>query len=132
MPAKRSGSYSSRRQSKSPTLYRLVLALTLVPVIFGGLLILLWFIMVYPFGSSENQLIIGALLILLGFAASNALQKRWYLASGWFLLAVADFVILTWMDLRVQVIAFVIGGVGVVFLGMEFYSRYQQRVAAKK
>jgi hypothetical protein len=73
-----------------------------------------------------DQALIGILFILFGFAASNALQKKWRLATSWTLLAVGDFLLLVWVNLIVQVIAIILVITGLAILLYEFYLRYRQ------
>lgn len=109
----------------------LLLALTLVPLVIGALLIGAWVLDLEIFGDPQAQITVAVLFILLGFAASNALQRRWRLAAGWGLLMIADLVILAWLDVRAQMVAIGIGAVGVIFLIIEFYRQYQQGRAEK-
>jgi hypothetical protein len=102
------------------------LMLTLVPLIVGVLLISAWVLDILILEDAQSQVTIGILFFLLSFAASNALQKRWRLASGWGLLMCADLVILAWLDVRAQTVAMGIGLIGVIFLGIEFYKQYRQ------
>jgi hypothetical protein len=111
---------------------RLFLALTLVPLIFGVGLIFAWAFDVYIFGDPESLPLIGLLFILFSFAASNALQKNRSLAIGWFLLAVADLVLLLWVELWAQVLALIAGMVGVGFLFVGFRRRYKEEQAKTK
>ena len=108
-----------RKSERSWT--RLLLALTLVPMMFGVGLILTWAFDIYIFGDPESQPFIGMLFILFGFAASNALQKNRDLAIGWFLLGIADLVSLVWADFWAQITALVVGLAGLGFLIAGFY-----------
>lgn len=103
----------------------LLLALTLVPFIIGFLLIGAWVLDIEIFDAPQLHVTVGILFFLLSFAISNLLQKRWMLAIGWGLLMVADLIVLAWLHVLAQVFALVLGLIGVVFLGIEFYRQYQ-------
>ena len=120
----------ARRETKR-SWRSLLLALTLVPMMFGVGLILAWAFDIYIFGDSESQPFIGMLFILFGFAASNALQRKRNLAIGWALLGVADFISLMWAQFWSQITALVIGLAGLGFLIAGFYQRYQEDQAKK-
>jgi hypothetical protein len=75
----------------------------------GVLLIGAWALDISVFKDAQAQVTVGILFFLLSFAASNALQKRWWLAIGWSLLMCADLVILAWRDLPAQVVAIGLG-----------------------
>ena len=121
---KKTGGSARRRAERSWT--RLLLALTLVPMMFGVGLILAWAFDIYIFGDSESQPFIGMLFILLGFGASNALQRNRDLAIGWFLLAVADLISLIWVQFWTQITALIVGILGLGFLIAGFYQRYKE------
>lgn len=103
------------------------LALTLVPLVIGGLMILAWALDLNLFEQPQTQIYLGLLFILLGFSASNALQKRWLLLAAWLLLAVADFILLAWVNLYAQILGFLVGGLGIVLLLYEFFRRFQEQ-----
>ena len=104
----------------------LLLALTLVPMMFGGGLILAWAFDIYIFNDPESQPLIGILFVLFGFAGSNALQKNRDLAIGWALLGLADLVSLVWVQFWSQITALVVGLAGLGFLLAGFYQRYKE------
>ena len=98
--------------SSQPNWIKLALALTLVPLVAGVVFIILWAIDIYLWEDSLAQALIGVLFILFSFAANNALQRRWVLASGWGLLGLADLLLLTTLDLRLQIPAIIAGFAG--------------------
>jgi len=102
----------------------LLLALTLVPPVIGLLLIGAWALDISIF--AEAQLAVGILFILLGFAASNAVQQRWRRAAGWGLLTVADLVLMIWPEFWAQGAAIGLGLLGLAFIGIEFYGQYRR------
>lgn len=108
------------------------LALTLVPLVIGGLLIVAWGLDIYLWEPPESQLSVGFLFILLSFAASNALQGLWYPAAGWALLGLSDLLILTWVSLPAQILAAVLALAGFGLIGVEFYRRWKEREQSKK
>ncbi len=132
--SKKSPARSSKatQQSSATPGCNLLLALTLVPLIIGGLLIGAWALDIEIFGDPQAQITVGVLFILLGFTASNAMQKRWRLAAGWGLLAIADLVILAWLNVWAQMVAIGFGAVGIIFLAIEFYRQYRQGRAEKQ
>jgi len=109
--------------STTPGWHRILLTLTLVPMILGILLIGAWVVDITFWEEPTAQVIIGALFILLSFSAMNALQKRWNLALGWFLLAIADILVISWLNIYVQVFAIIMGIGGLTLLGVEFYKQ---------
>jgi len=115
----------SPKQKPSPG-KNVFLALTLVPFIIGVILIGAWVLDLELLGNPQSQVTVAIFFFLLAFTASNAVQKRWSLAAGWGLLALADLVTLAWLNLAAQIIAIGTGFIGVILLGMEFYKQYQQ------
>jgi len=104
----------------------IILSLTLVPLIVGVILLGAWVLDLDLLGNPQSQVTVGIFFFLLAFIASNAVQKRWRLAAGWGFLAIADLVTLSWLNVGAQIIALGVGGIGVVFLGIEFYKQYKQ------
>ena len=119
------GKKTSPTKKSSPG-RNVLLSLTLVPLVIGLILVGAWALDLEILGDPQSQVIVGVFFFLVSFAASNALQKRWRLAGGWGLLAVADLVTLAWLNLAAQVIALGLGLVGVILLGIEFYNQYRQ------
>ena len=119
------GKKTSLTKKSSPG-RNVLLSLTLVPLVIGLILVGAWALDLEILGDPQSQVIVGIFFFLVSFAASNALQKRWRLAGGWGLLAVADLVTLAWLNLAAQVIALGLGLVGVILLGIEFYNQYLQ------
>lgn len=107
------------------------LALTLVPFILGLILIGAWVLDLAVMDTPQSQVTVGVFFFLLAFTASNLFQKRWRLAIGWGLLAVADLVTLAWLNLAVQVAALAAGLGGFVLLALEFYAQYKMNKASE-
>lgn len=123
----------SRPGAKAPPAKNLLLMLSLLPLIAGVLLVFAWVLDINIWGDAQFQVSLAILLMLVSFAISNAVQKLWFLAAGWTLLAVADLILILLVDYRYQIVAFVIGGVGLVLVGYEFFRRIQaQGKAARK
>ncbi len=101
------------------------MTLTLVPIIIGVILIGAWALEIEVL-KNQSEVTVGVLFFLIGFTASNALQKRYKLAAGWGALAVADLILLTWLSVWAQGVALVVGLIGAVYLGIEFYKQYRQ------
>lgn len=118
-------------QRKSNPGHNLLLMLTLVPLVIGMILIAAWVLDIAIFDEPQMHVTVGILFFLLSFAASNILQKRWRLATGWGLLACANLIILAWLHVWTQSIAMLVGLVGLVLLGIEFYRQYQLGKAEK-
>ncbi|GAB4504217.1 MAG: hypothetical protein Fur0043_12100 [Anaerolineales bacterium] len=108
------------------------LALTLVPLVIGIILVGAWVLDLEILDDSQSQVTVGIFFFLLAFTASNLVQKRWRLATGWGLLAVADLVTLAWLNLAAQITALLVGLAGIVLLGLEFYAQYQRQKAGEK
>lgn len=129
---------SSKKSNKSTSVQRyspgrnVFLALTLVPLVIGIIFVGAWVLDIELLGNPQSQIIVGVFFFLLAFSASNAVQKRWRLSAGWGLLAVADIVTLTWLNIVAQIVALSVGLVGLVVLGMEFYKQYQQGKTKKQ
>ncbi|MEW5827536.1 MAG: hypothetical protein AB1846_01500 [Chloroflexota bacterium] len=123
--AKKSSHKSTPPKKSSPG-RNILLALTLVPLVIGLILVGAWVLDLELLGDPQSQITVGIFFFLLAFTASNALQKRWRLAAGWGLLAVADIVTLAWLNVAVQAIALTLGAAGLVLLGIEFYRQVQQ------
>jgi hypothetical protein len=115
----------SSKKGSSPA-KNVFLSLTLVPLIIGIILIGAWALDLELLENPQSQVTVGIFFFLLTFTASNAIQKRWQLAAGWGLLAVADIVTLAWLNVAAQIIAISVGFIGIIFLGIEFYKQYQQ------
>jgi len=109
----------------------ILLTLSLVPLIIGVLLIVAW-ALDFEILANQSEVQVGLFFILLGFALSNTLQKRFRLAIGWGVLAIADLIVLTWLSVWAQGIAIAVGLVGIIFLVVEFYKQYQQDKKGKK
>jgi hypothetical protein len=127
MTAKRSQNTQSkvvaRRQqnpSQWPRWRRILLSLTLVPLIIGVLLIGAWALEMDLLGSMEDQIVVGTLFLLFSFAASNALQEKWSLTAGWALLMLADWMILAGREVWLQVVGFIVAATGVILVGAHY------------
>jgi hypothetical protein len=120
-----------KRRERSSLGKNILLTLTLVPVVIGLLLILAWALDMEIL-ENQSEVQVGIFFLLLGFALSNTLQKKYGLAAGWGSLAVADFIILTWWNLWAQILAGTAGLAGLIFLGIEFYKQYRQDKAEEK
>jgi len=106
------------------------LSLTLAPLVIGMILIGAWVLDIELLDDLQSQVIAGVFFFLLAFTASNIVQKRWTLAAGWGLLAVADIVTLAWLNVAAQIVALSAGAIGVVLLGIEFYKQFKQNTRA--
>ncbi len=118
-------------ERRSPA-QNVLLALTLVPLVIGIILVGAWVLDLEVLEDSQSQVIVGVFFFLLAFTASNLIQKRWRLAAGWGLLAVADLVTLGWLNLAAQIVALMAGLCGVVLLALEFYRQYKLNQAGQK
>ena len=123
MPQNKKRKTSTQRSSPGRNVF---LALTLVPLVIGIILIGAWVLDLEILDNQQSQITVGVFFFLLSFTASNAIQKRWRLATGWGLLAIADIVTLGWLNVAIQIVAISIGLIGVVLLAIEFYKQYQQ------
>lgn len=122
---KRKTSKKRFTQKRASLRNNIFMTLTLVPVVIGIILIGAWALEIEVL-KNQSEVTVGVLFFLLGFTASNALQKRYKLAAGWGALAVADLILLTWLSVWAQGVALVVGLAGLVYLGIEFYRQYQQ------
>jgi len=122
--AKKTSKKNIKKKRTSPG-KNILMMLTLVPIVIGLLLILAWALDLEIL-ANQSEIQVGLFFLLLGFALSNVLQKRLGLAAGWGALAVADLIVLTWLNVWAQTIASIAGLIGIIFLGVEFYKQYQQ------
>jgi hypothetical protein len=128
MPDNRSTKQARNKSQKSaisraPRWKQLLLALSLVPLIAGGLLILLWAIDVLILQPADTQLTVGVMFVLLSFAVSNLVQANWLAAAGWLLLMVADGLLLSQQRGSIQYIAIAIGVAAVILFAIEIVRR---------
>jgi hypothetical protein len=123
--AKKSAKKNKRKKKRNSLGKNILLTLTLVPVVLGLLLVLAWALDLEIL-QNQSEVQVGIFFLLAGFTLSNTLQKKYRLAAGWGSLAVADLIILTWWNIWAQGVASIVGLVGLTFLGIEFYNRYQQ------
>ncbi len=123
MPQTKKRKTSTKRSSPGRNVF---LALTLVPLVIGIILIGAWVLDLEILDNPQSQITVGIFFFLLSFTASNVIQKRWRLAIGWALLAIADIVTLAWLNVVAQGLALILGLVGAILLGIEFYKQYQQ------
>jgi hypothetical protein len=123
---------ATKRQNVQPAWLRILLALSMAPLILGVVLIGAWSLDITLIGELENQIWVGLMLILFSFTLFNLLQKKWGLFAGWLLLTIADFLLLALVDLRVQILALVLAALGMGFLIIEFYKQYQRQSQQNK
>jgi hypothetical protein len=116
---------SAQTQGPAGRWRQIGLVLTMLPMLAGIVLfVAAWADWVF-LGSQMGQTMTGALLALLGFAASNALQGRWLLAGGWAGLGIAVALLVGVQQSWAQMFGGLLGGVGVVLLLVEFARRLQ-------
>lgn len=125
MSRKQTRKYKTTPKKRASPARNVFLTLSLIPLIIGIILIGAWVLDLEILQNLQSQLIVGIFFFLLTFTFSNLLQKRWMLASGWGLLAMADIVTLAWLNVVAQVIAFILGLIGLVLLFIEFYKQYK-------
>jgi len=118
-------SKKNKRKRRASLGKNILLTLTLVPIVLGILLVLAWALDLEIL-QNQSEAQVGIFFLLAGFALSNTLQKNYRLAAGWGSLAVADLIVLTWWNIWAQAVASIAGLIGLIFLGIEFYKRYQQ------
>jgi len=123
MPQNKKRKTSKKRSSPGRNVF---LALTLVPLVIGIIFVGAWVLDLEILDSLQSQITVGIFFFLLSFTASNAVQKRWTLTIGWGMLAIADIVTLAWLNVIAQVVALILGMIGIILLGIEFYKQYQQ------
>jgi hypothetical protein len=116
-----------KSKTVQPLWIRVLLALTLAPLIVGVALIGAWSLDITLIGDLESQIFIGLFLILFSFTLSNLLQKKWGLFAGWGLLTIADLLLLRLVDLHAQIVALALAAIGMGFLIMEFYRQLSKQ-----
>ncbi|MEW5871519.1 MAG: hypothetical protein AB1894_19755 [Chloroflexota bacterium] len=118
--------------NEAPTWVRLLLSLTLVPLVAGVLLIIAWMLDLEIMGDPQRLLPVGTFFVVFSFAASNLLQKNWLVGAGWSLVSIA--MLLLWISTAspVLVAAFVLGILGIMMLGFEYFRRIAESGKSKK
>ncbi len=109
------------------SLERILLTLSLAPLIGGILLIAAWSLDIVVVGALEAQIYLGALMILISFLLFNLVQRQWILAAGWLLLIISNWLFLSRADLRIQGVAIFLGVIGLALLFFEFIRRLRQQ-----
>jgi hypothetical protein len=122
----KTNSRNTNKAEEQPAWLRVLLALSLVPLLFGLILIGAWLLDWDLLGSLENQIVVGTLFVLFSFAASNLLQGKWLLGAGWVLLMAADWLVLTTRLTWIQIAALVLGILGAILVGFEYFRRIAQ------
>ncbi|HSQ27937.1 MAG TPA: hypothetical protein VLM80_12515 [Anaerolineales bacterium] len=126
-------SLANKKAENAPSLtVSILLTLTLVPMVIGILMIGAWALDIELWEDPQAQVIIGFLFILVSFAVSNALQKKWRLAAGWSVLAISDLIILLWLNVTVQIIALILAAIGLVIIISEFINQWKKNKRAEQ
>jgi hypothetical protein len=81
--------------------------------------------------SPPDQALLGGMFVLGSFAAFNAVQQQWDLATGWLLLAVGIWLGLARSALLFQLLGLALVIMGLYFLAREFFRRLSQQQAQK-
>ncbi len=116
-----------------PRWRRTLLLLTLLPMLAGILLFAGAWADVIVFGSATSQTVTGALLALLGFAASNALQGRWLVGGGWALLGVAIALVIGLSSLSWAVnLGMALGVAGLLMVATAFMQQIRAQTAKRR
>lgn len=125
---------SSPANGTGPTIWkRLLLLLPLTPLAAGLLLIFGSVADMIVWISPPDQALLGGMFVLGSFAAFNAVQQQWDLATGWLLLAVGIWLGLARSALLFQLLGLALVMAGLYFLAREFFRRLsQQRVKEAK
>jgi hypothetical protein len=127
MVTKRSVRHSSSKHGvRKSSWQRVLLLLTVVPLGVGILLIITTLAGFIVWDTPGEQIIMGAFYILFSFAASNAVQKEWKLATGWTLLGIAGWAALNRPEIEAKAIAALLMGIGMALLSQEFLQRRRQ------
>ena len=122
---------SNRRSTASHTSHKqtrheILQILAIVPLVVGGLLLLTAFTGLIVWDTAESQVVMGCLYILISFGASNAIQKKWLLTSGWLLLGIALWLFESGPDIVIRILAGAIVSVSIALLAREFLRRRRQ------
>lgn len=110
-----------------PKWRQVLLLLTIAPMAIGVVLFVAAWADFVILGTQMGQTAAGALLALLGFAASNAVQQRWLLTGGWTALAAAVYLLVgrgsesgaLWLGVAAGIVA-------LILLGLAFIGRYRE------
>lgn len=123
---------TKKLENSQPLSISILLTLTLVPMVIGILMIGAWALDIELWEDPQAQVIIGLLFILVSFAVSNGLQKKWRLAAGWSILAISDAILLLWLNVAVQIIALVLAVVGLIIIISEFINQWKKNKRAEQ
>lgn len=123
---------TKKPENSQPLSISILLTLTLVPMVIGILMIGAWALDIELWEDPQAQVIIGLLFILVSFAVSNGLQKKWRLAAGWSILAISDAILLLWLNVAVQIIALVLAVVGLIIIISEFINQWKKNKRAEQ
>ncbi|MCX6030665.1 MAG: hypothetical protein NT169_15380 [Chloroflexi bacterium] len=116
-----------------PRWRRTLLLLTLLPMLAGILLFAGAWGDVIVLGSATAQTVTGALLALLGFAASSVLQGRWLVGGGWALLGVAIALVIGLNSLSWAVnLGMALGVAGLLMVATAFMQQFQAQTAKRR
>ena len=122
MPKRSMKNYAKApNQVERPSGSKIVLALSLVPLIAGAILIVAWAMDFEWLPNPQDQIVVGTMFVLLSFAVSNAAQKKWTLGAGWALLLVADYLILAQRTAWIQYLGIAAGVAGAALVAMAFF-----------
>lgn len=129
MAAKKNLGSKTRLPTKTaqPAWKNIALTLTLIPLGAGLILIIAWALDWNVIGAVESQVWVGVFFLLLSFAFSNLIQRRWLLFSGFLLLSIADLLFLLWVNIYAQAIAGVLGVIGLGLIGYPFFKQISQQ-----
>lgn len=124
-------STGNKISKNTPAWRQILLALTLVPLVAGGVLILLWAFDVFLWQPPDNQLTVAVLFVFFSFSASNFLQGKWLVGLGWFLLMIADGILLSQVRGTVQIAAIVVGIIALIIFAVEIILRLRSQRKTK-
>ena len=118
----------TQEQPQRPRWVNLLLALTLLPIISGGILLVTPLLGFNIFEPREMQWFFGLFLLFSGFALSNYLQKKWMLAVGWTALALCGVLLWFFSEIWIQAAAVALGCSGLASIVYEFWQRTREKV----
>jgi hypothetical protein len=124
-------STSSSTEAAPGVWKRVLMLLPLTPLAAGLLLIFGSVADMIVWISPPDQALLGGMFVLGSFAAFNAVQQQWDLATGWLLLAVGIWLGLVRSALLFQLLGLALVVGGLYFLAREFFRRLGQQQAQK-
>jgi hypothetical protein len=130
-PKKSSRALSHEKTAQRTNWKQIFLALSLVPLVAGVILIIMWAMDFFLWQPPDTQVTIAVLFIFLSFSASNFFQDKRLLAVGWFLLMIADGLLLSQLRGPGQILAIILGVIALGLFTFEVFRRVRSQITER-